>query len=163
MLFWEINCCKLWDRCETHKYTVSELRLSTEQRVFFMWRCLVPILTTIKTYSHISVGLTTIRFHNRQLKSTRHLTWSIDKCSNGIRSNFVNFRFKRVIHECIRGICSLNSMVWVRERTIPTEQPLLSAKWLPTFADRGCNVVSVTDPYGRILGYLDRSRYFSIK
>jgi hypothetical protein len=28
----------------------------------------------------------------------------------------------------------------------------LSAKWLPTFTDRGCHVVSVTDPYGRILG-----------
>jgi hypothetical protein len=32
----------------------------------------------------------------------------------------------------------------------------LSAKLLPTFADRGCHVVSVTDPYGRILGFLDR-------
>jgi hypothetical protein len=31
------------------------------------------------------------------------------------------------------------------------------------FADIGCHVVSVTDPYGRILGFLDRSRYFSIK
>jgi hypothetical protein len=39
----------------------------------------------------------------------------------------------------------------------------LSAKWLPTFADRGCHMISVTDPYGRILGFLDRSRYFSIK
>jgi hypothetical protein len=39
----------------------------------------------------------------------------------------------------------------------------LSAKWLPTFADRGCHVVSVTDSHGRILGFLDRSRYFSIK
>jgi hypothetical protein len=39
----------------------------------------------------------------------------------------------------------------------------LSAKWLSTFADRGCHVVSVTDPYGRILGFLDRSRYISIK
>jgi hypothetical protein len=39
----------------------------------------------------------------------------------------------------------------------------LSAKRLPTFADKGCNVVSVTDPFGRILGFLDRSRYFSIK
>jgi hypothetical protein len=39
----------------------------------------------------------------------------------------------------------------------------LSAKWLPTFADRKCHVVSVTDPSGRILGFLDRSRYFSIK
>jgi hypothetical protein len=39
----------------------------------------------------------------------------------------------------------------------------LSAKWLPTFARRGCHVVSVMDPYGRTLGFLDRSCYFSIK
>jgi hypothetical protein len=39
----------------------------------------------------------------------------------------------------------------------------LSAKLLPTFVDKGCHVVSMTDPYGRILGFLDRSRYFSIK
>jgi hypothetical protein len=42
-------------------------------------------------------------------------------------------------------------MAWVSERTIPTE---------PTFADRGCRLVSVTDPYGRTFGFLDRSRYF---
>jgi hypothetical protein len=36
----------------------------------------------------------------------------------------------------------------------------LSAKLVPNFADRGCRVVSVTDPYGRILCLLDRSRYF---
>jgi hypothetical protein len=31
------------------------------------------------------------------------------------------------------------------------------------FADRGFHVVSVTDPYDRIFGFLDRSSYFSIK
>jgi CBS-domain-containing membrane protein len=36
----------------------------------------------------------------------------------------------------------------------------LSTKLVPTFAERGCHVVSVTDPYGRILGFLDRNRYF---
>jgi hypothetical protein len=36
----------------------------------------------------------------------------------------------------------------------------LSAKSVATFADRGCCVVSTTDPYGRILGFLGRSRYF---
>jgi hypothetical protein len=36
----------------------------------------------------------------------------------------------------------------------------LSAKPVPTFVDRGCHVVSVTDSYGRILGFLDRSRNF---
>jgi hypothetical protein len=39
----------------------------------------------------------------------------------------------------------------------------LSAKLLPTFTVRGCHVVSVTDPCGCILGFIDRSRYFSIK
>jgi hypothetical protein len=35
----------------------------------------------------------------------------------------------------------------------------LSAKLVPTFADRGCRVVSATDPHGRSLDFLDRSRY----
>jgi hypothetical protein len=36
----------------------------------------------------------------------------------------------------------------------------LSAKLVPTFEDRGCRVVSATDPHDRILGFLDRSRYY---
>jgi hypothetical protein len=36
----------------------------------------------------------------------------------------------------------------------------LSAKLVPTVADRVSHVVSVTGPYGRILGILDLSRYF---
>jgi hypothetical protein len=36
----------------------------------------------------------------------------------------------------------------------------LSAKLVQMFADRVCHVVSVTDPYDRILGFLDRIRYF---
>jgi hypothetical protein len=31
---------------------------------------------------------------------------------------------------------------------------------VPTFAERGCRVVSATDPHGRILGFIDRSRYY---
>jgi hypothetical protein len=37
----------------------------------------------------------------------------------------------------------------------------LSAKLLPNVADRWCQMVSVTDAYGRNLGFLDWSRYFS--
>jgi hypothetical protein len=33
-------------------------------------------------------------------------------------------------------------------------------KLVPTFVDRGCCVVSATDSHGRILGFLDRSRYY---
>jgi hypothetical protein len=35
----------------------------------------------------------------------------------------------------------------------------LSAKRLPTFADRGSHVVSVTNPYGRVLDFRDRLFY----
>jgi hypothetical protein len=37
---------------------------------------------------------------------------------------------------------------------------ILSVKLVSTFADRGCHVVSVTDPYGHILGFLGWSCYF---
>jgi hypothetical protein len=52
-----------------------------------------------------------------------------------------------------------NSMVWVRERTIPTERPSLVGEVIANFVDKGCHVVSVTDPYGRILSFLHKSRY----
>jgi hypothetical protein len=39
----------------------------------------------------------------------------------------------------------------------PSDRPL-SVKLVPTFADRGCHVVSTADPYGRIPGFLDRYR-----
>jgi hypothetical protein len=51
-------------------------------------------------------------------------------------------------------------MVRVREQTIPTERPPLVGE---VIADKGYHVVSVMGPYGRILGFLDRSHYFSIK
>jgi hypothetical protein len=47
----------------------------------------------------------------------------------------------------------------VLERNIPTERPLVG-EVSAIFADRGCYVVSMTDPYGRILGFLDWNRYF---
>jgi hypothetical protein len=39
-------------------------------------------------------------------------------------------------------------------------RPSLSAKLVPTFADRGCHVVSVMNSYDHIRGFLDQSRYF---
>jgi hypothetical protein len=41
--------------------------------------------------------------------------------------------------------------------------PLVGEVTANFFADRRCHVVSVTDPYGRIPGFLDRIGYFSIK
>jgi hypothetical protein len=53
----------------------------------------------------------------------------------------------------------LNSVAWVCERTILSNRRL-SVKLVPTFADRGCHVVSVTDHHTRNLRFLGWSRYF---
>jgi hypothetical protein len=45
----------------------------------------------------------------------------------------------------------------VRERTIPSERPPLVGEVSANFCGyRDCRVVSVADPYGRNLGFLDR-------
>jgi hypothetical protein len=52
-------------------------------------------------------------------------------------------------------------MASVRKRTIPTERPPLVSEVGANFLRiEGCHVVNVTNPYGRILGFLDRSRYY---
>jgi hypothetical protein len=43
------------------------------------------------------------------------------------------------------------------------QQPLVGEVGVNFFADRGCRVVNAADPYDRIIGFLDRSRYFYIK
>jgi hypothetical protein len=53
----------------------------------------------------------------------------------------------------------LNSVAWVRERTMQTER--LWAKLVPTFADRGVSRSQCgSSPMPIISGFLDRSRYF---
>jgi hypothetical protein len=56
-----------------------------------------------------------------------------------------------------------NSVAWVRDLLYRPSDRRLSAKLVPTFAERVCHVVRVTNPYGRIPGFLDRSRYFFFK
>jgi hypothetical protein len=50
-------------------------------------------------------------------------------------------------------------VAWVRERTYRPNDRRLPAKLMSAFADTVCHVISVTDLYGHILGFLDRSRY----
>jgi hypothetical protein len=40
---------------------------------------------------------------------------------------------------------------------------VFSAKLVPTFANRGCHAFSMTDPFVRILGFIDRDCYFFLK
>jgi hypothetical protein len=50
-------------------------------------------------------------------------------------------------------------MAWVHELTVPTERPLLVGEVNIKFVDRECHVVSVTDPDGRNLDFLDQTHY----
>jgi hypothetical protein len=70
------------------------------------------------------------------------------------------FRLNSIL-QVYNKIHKKNSVVSARKRTIPTERPpLVSEVSANFFVDRWCHVVSVTNPHGRILGFLDRSRYY---
>jgi hypothetical protein len=71
---------------------------------------------------------------------------------NGCHYNFEKYRPTK----------QTNSVAWVRRRELyrPSDRRL-SAKLMPTLADRGCRVVSATNPpQSLISGFLDRSRHF---
>jgi hypothetical protein len=67
-------------------------------------------------------------------------------------------KFLRMCHKI--NIVKLHSVGWVSSELYRPSDRCMSAKLLPTFANRGCYVVSVTDPYCHILHIQDRSRYF---
>jgi hypothetical protein len=82
---------------------------------------------------------------------------------------------KKLLHIHVRSVSLLEcrpARQCLTELTLCPESPRelyrpsdhrLSAKLVQTCADRDCHVVSMTDPYGRILCFLGRSRYFSIQ
>jgi hypothetical protein len=74
-------------------------------------------------------------------------------------------RLRRFSRPCLiwdtDSVDKKNSVTWVRKRTIPTKRPpLVSEVSANFFADRGCHMVSMTNPYGHILDFLDRTYYF---
>jgi hypothetical protein len=60
---------------------------------------------------------------------------------------------------CLREKFKGHNTPWPESELYRQSDRSLSAKLVPTFEDRGCHVVSVTDPYGRILDFLDCSSY----
>jgi hypothetical protein len=59
-------------------------------------------------------------------------------------------------------LCEIKKLRGLSPQANYTDQrpPLVSEVSANFFANRGCHVVSVTNPYGRILGFLDRSSYY---
>jgi hypothetical protein len=50
--------------------------------------------------------------------------------------------------------------LWSMSELYRPSHRYLLAKLVPTFADRGCRVVSAMDPHSHIVGFLDQSRYY---
>jgi hypothetical protein len=101
----------------------------------------------------------------------RNMLWTIGECNERLKRshNHVTLRshgkWENVIYckykyKYFITTNKTNSVEFsVRELHRPSVRRV-SAKLVPTFPCRGCHVVSVTDPHGRILGFPDRSRYF---
>jgi hypothetical protein len=82
------------------------------------------------------------------------------------------YNLRNTVNAAFTGCCLAtvsNNVDYFRTMSLPADVSLiliaanfscLSARLVPTFEDSGCHVVSVTIPYGHILGFLDRSRYF---
>jgi hypothetical protein len=73
---------------------------------------------------------------------------------------FPNLSLKRYCCTSLLSVSDIDFDFPTSYQTDPPSDRRLSAKLVPTFADRGCHVVSVTDPYGCIFGFLDQSNYF---
>jgi hypothetical protein len=73
----------------------------------------------------------------------------------GLTVTHLRFSFSGFPVRPIRLSCILYSVALVRELYLPSDRRL-SAKLVPTFADRGCCVVTATDPHARILDFIDR-------
>jgi hypothetical protein len=98
----------------------------------------------------VFLGVTTRISHS---PLSRYRATAYSSCPRGSHlsmSNRINsvschqFYFFYSIDPCSVPKLKLNSVAWVRERTTPTERPLL-AKLVPTFSYKKCHVVSVTD------------------
>jgi hypothetical protein len=94
----------------------------------------------VRLGAHCSIFFTQPQRQHRELGST--MCYSI----NVIRNRFM----------WMNKLKKLNSV----SELYPSSNHRLMAKLVSTFADRGCHVIRVTDPYCRILGFLDWSRYF---
>jgi hypothetical protein len=115
------------------------------------------LLTWHELMSHVHACALTVNDWHTRWRQCRTSAWNRSKAVAG-EWRFKHMLYAWALYEYIQTPWSESTSELYR----PSDRRL-SAKWLPTFKDRGCHVVSLTDPYGRILGFLDRSRYFSIK
>jgi hypothetical protein len=83
------------------------------------------------------------------------------KLNNKISTKTVQYKLTDFSHSLQSALKQkTNSVALVRKRTLRPSERRLSEKLVPNFADKGCRVVSTTDPHGRFLSFLHWSRYY---
>jgi hypothetical protein len=96
-------------------------------------------------------------------------SWFAEPISSTLKMEAISSLFKTtavktsnpalsLFYKSLQSLIKKNSLALVRERNMPTERPPLVGEVVPTFANRGCCVVSATDPPVVSLSFLDRSR-----
>jgi hypothetical protein len=117
-------------------------------------RSLAIITTFLFNWFHFTVyfnhsnALVVLR--SRCLKKCCHwILMHIKRCSIHYQGTEIIWRLSRASF-----LIKLNSVAWVRERTIPTERPPLVGEVSENLWDKGRHVVSMTDICGLILGFL---------
>jgi hypothetical protein len=95
---------------------------------------------------------------NPQGRSIHHICRALHNVAHISLHKYLNTEIGNKVHY----LSFVKKTPWPESasKLFPPSDRRLSAKLVPTFADRGCHVVNMTDPYGRILGFLDQSRYF---
>jgi hypothetical protein len=98
--------------------------------------------TRCKLIKHISKLCKTLNIFISNTRTKSNVYRLVCRCMNVIRKK-LETPWPESVSELYRS----------SDRSLP-------AKLVPIFAVRGWHMVSVTDLYGRILGFLDRNRYF---
>jgi hypothetical protein len=76
-----------------------------------------------------------------------------------VNCSLCNILYTRIMHCTVMSYYKPPWLVSTNE-LYRSSDGRLSTKFVPTFAYRGCHVVSVTDPYVCTLNFLYRERYF---
>jgi hypothetical protein len=119
-------------------FVIKRIPAATKRALFTMWHSF-----HVKKWSCTSASLSTTTW--RHMKE-----WIIFPALYGSRSP----------SQCSEDKKTKLHGLSLRANYINPSDRCLSTKLVPTFADRGCHVVRGSDPYGRILGFLDRIHYF---
>jgi hypothetical protein len=148
-----------WDICGCSFHTIhGELLMCKVSTLYVLW-IHIPVLMNCRIQTcngsfRLLNLVPTFGFATKYQMTKCGFVTSFEKPSNEVNEAHISVR-----HQTNKQ----NSVACVCERTMPTKRKRLVGEVSANFCGYRCHVVSVTDPYVRILGFLDRIRCFSFQ